>query len=701
MKFSKKLLLVLLSLTVVFAFASCKKSYKDSVFSVLPENASVIVFDHSNGDQIKLLEKLKSQFPDLKLAEKISGTMPFLQGNEKYDTKSFFEQLVKPVLDGEFVFVAGGFLDFPSEGQRPEVMPVPEIYVAGQFEEADKVQEILDILMEAYEDKFTNLKKESKDGVDFWTDEAFYMARQGDLFFVTNNEKGREEALIRIKNKEGLIKNAKLMDDIEALAKDNLGYFYLDEKLMQNGFSNLYSLMGVDYAAEMIKTFGDTLAVWYADKDGLGVISTSAINKDDPNFAKFFPDSDYEITLADKVNGEGLIMYTEGPEFEIYFSSFVAGFMQGFNSTYHSDDFGAYDDREVQLMGPADHQSEDPRSILSPEDNPQSIEIQTQSSGGPIDFNLLMTNIFGSQTQEVEEVSEDSKGGVLRVLRSESKEAFSEGDLGENYQGDFYFDASRVSGKDYYKEFVSELAGLSGLNESDVRAIFDSPFAVSMAYSGGFLPTFGSYLSLEKAEVENAKKLILALDSYADQVIAAFDGLVGPGFGAAGALKKEVVTVSGGALHKLYLDLSVVPQDLMSGYNVIPGLNLKEIKVELYYGVTGDDVFVVAFYPDFEKNYGKNVVSSQAGYIEAKAQMDEYFGYSVVYFDLKSLFDLADTYLKISGGFIPPAELESYDLVKRFATTFKYFASSGVVEENQVKSKTFIRIEGVPVKAKE
>ncbi|MDA1060602.1 MAG: hypothetical protein O3B47_02310 [bacterium] len=251
-------------------------------------------------------------------------------------------------------------------------------------------------------------------------------------------------------------------------------------------------------------------------------------------------------------------------------------------------------------------------------------------------------------------------------------------------------------GGDYYEGILEEIAALGEVTTEEVEAVLNSPFAFAMSDVGALYPTFSLYLKVDEENAENAKKMVSALNEYVDTILLEFDALMLSIGENEGILKKDIEVVNGGGLHKIYLDW-----DASSNLSLnlgLTGMTPDEANVELYYGLTGNNVFVVALYPDFASDFGKNVVSETENYKEGVEKLGDSFGHNVSYFSPGPLVDIASRYLDIAVQFAPnPEEIKAnFDLYGRqFVGAFKYFVSSGIYNESGVRSDAYIRIEEV------
>lgn len=247
-------------------------------------------------------------------------------------------------------------------------------------------------------------------------------------------------------------------------------------------------------------------------------------------------------------------------------------------------------------------------------------------------------------------------------------------------------------------EVLKKIAEFAKIEEAEAKAIIDSPVAVSISYVDQLYPAMMIYLDLEKEEVEAAKKFALAFDQYVDEIAKSFDELVAMQVeNVEGALKKAPVVVKGGGMHKAYLDWSAFKEEDLAALNVVPGVNMKELDVELYYGVTGDNVMVFGLYPGFDKAYGAEVFADNEEFKHAEKSLGTDLGFTVSYFQTEPVLKLADKYFAIVQGLgmLKPQDEATYKTIRDSVATVRHIISTSSAEDKMLKGEGAIRIEAV------
>lgn len=572
------------TLSGLVLFAACGSGKDINVESVLPEDSGMVfVLDYSAGDQIDKFKNLLDKFPETDIFDKI---LEEYKNTQKEDEPSY-EKDIKPILDSEWKVVVG--LNFNKEVASSEDFSNLQpgdvgVFVAGEFAEADKVEE----LTNTYGD---GLKYKEDDNVKYWTDEAsdVYLARYEDVFFITNTESGRIAALDRLESGEIEFKS-----QMENLPESNMGYLFLDFGRLGPLFKELYTSMGYGSIVNYFDAMGNVYVTWLAENDGIKIVSNAKIS----DAGAFVTDPDYKVSLIENIPADGVFFYTEqsglGPSFE----AFISGFLAGYN-------------------------------------------------------------------------------GALR------------GESGVNLD----------EGEKLYQGFLADSAAAAGISVAEIEGLLNSPFAFAMSDIGAYYPTAALYIKLGEDSVESAKKLNAVLDSYIDDMIVELDALLtSQGSEVSGLLKRDIELVGGGGLHKVYVDWKALSPELLAQVSAVPGFDITKTPIELYYGVTGDNMLVIAFYPDFAAAYDNEPLAEDEVYSEAVDKLGENYGYAVSYFRTQPLIDLFTRYFDIAKntGFVSEIDEKDYDLyVNQLIATFKYLISSAKLDGENLRSNAFVGIEKV------
>lgn len=234
-----------------------------------------------------------------------------------------------------------------------------------------------------------------------------------------------------------------------------------------------------------------------------------------------------------------------------------------------------------------------------------------------------------------------------------------------------------------------------------IKFLLDSPHAISISDKGNFLPAIAFYFQLKNDDVEEAKGLLTDFDAYVDEIVLEVNKMMPVAEGQTSSIKKDLIVSNGGALHKVFVDWEAVPQAIITDWSTKSGIDVTSVKNEFYYGLMGDNVFVLAWYPDFADVYGKDVLSQDADYMEAFSKLGSGYGMSVSYVNTKPLVIFLDKFLKMAvtldsaDGVGSDVTLGYIQVAEKFISTVKYAVASSGYKDGQINAESFMKIEKV------
>lgn len=248
------------------------------------------------------------------------------------------------------------------------------------------------------------------------------------------------------------------------------------------------------------------------------------------------------------------------------------------------------------------------------------------------------------------------------------------------------------------EDLVAELATEIGVTNEEITAALNSPFAISVANTGGVIPAFSFYVQLNDSTAPVGEAAAKAMDISLEEELSSDPVL-------SDAVTKT--TLYDGALRKVVIDLSKLPADETSEFEAIFGTGAGSEAMSIYYGVMSDNVFVVSTLSNFENAYGKNALASQAKYKTALASLDVY-GSAVSYADITELLVLLDNYFQnevfsyyygyddygyVKNDGMTEEDQQLYDSVMEFLNRFKYVVSAARIDGDVLVQDAFVKID--------
>lgn len=238
---------------------------------------------------------------------------------------------------------------------------------------------------------------------------------------------------------------------------------------------------------------------------------------------------------------------------------------------------------------------------------------------------------------------------------------------------------------------------------ADYADLFNAPGVFVVSDKGMFYPAVSAYFDIDEGDGELAKTFLNTVDDFADNVIVEFDSLLaGSGYDGVGLLKREVASVKGVPMRKVYLDFGVIPAEILNGIRVyVPEMDFDTLKVEFYYGVNSDGMLVFALYPGLDRlEDGEMLVDNEVMKKGVGAlKMEEVD--SVSYFDFSPMFVILDKYLGMAKGsqFVSAEQVAKgekiYGAVKNLLETVDFIAGGGKLNGEVLEGESYISIEAV------
>lgn len=246
--------------------------------------------------------------------------------------------------------------------------------------------------------------------------------------------------------------------------------------------------------------------------------------------------------------------------------------------------------------------------------------------------------------------------------------------------------------------FVQMASGVGVDKESFVKFL-NSPFTISISDNGNVVPNIMIYVNVLDVDPEIATKIGKSLSGYAQDFVDQFTA----NLEIEGSIKKDVVLMDGRAVDKFYIDWASVPQKKMNEFDAAykaflgPKNELKDAKFELYSGVTGDGVLALGFYPDFDKEYKKNLLTDDQTFSEAQKKTGDYYGAGLIYLSLKNIGDFAGNILvSIKGSrALSPDIYVMADKIINFLSTVKYLILSDKKDGDFIYGSLYMGLEKI------
>lgn len=219
-----------------------------------------------------------------------------------------------------------------------------------------------------------------------------------------------------------------------------------------------------------------------------------------------------------------------------------------------------------------------------------------------------------------------------------------------------------------------EALSIVGLTSDELSGVVDAPVALVITNEELILPGMTLYLDFESRHAGLVEKAVNSMDDYVEDFIAEAN---------AEAMADGVVTgnvlfvdgISGSGLRRVYVRDAFTDEFWAEGEELLGDLARTAVDLEFYYGITADDMFVMALYPNFEDDYGVVMASSDAGLKDARSILDAE-GSSLVFVDFNDLMDVFEIYANVDEA---GDMAEFIGNVRDYLSPIQYFIGSNRV----------------------
>lgn len=298
-------------------------SSSNSSLSVYPEDLDIFLsLNYGEDGNRENFEAMLKKFPDAGLWNSFSDSMFY----NVEDDNNFFK-LIDPLLADDFEVSLG--VKFVLDDLDFSNIENSEVYVAGKVSDGDKFYEILKKTLAL--NYMHDMTCEVDGNFLFWTSEYddFYLARYGDVFFLTNTASNRIDAVNRLKNKSSM--------EFASKVSENLAYMYMDGNV-------LYELLKLDLGEESMagilayyEQMGDVDFSLRAESSSVLKMDSSVVFNDSTYLDKYRSN---ELELVNKLPGKNLFAYMEDKNFKLMLDPYLDTFSSEILNvaSYASDD---------------------------------------------------------------------------------------------------------------------------------------------------------------------------------------------------------------------------------------------------------------------------------------------------------------------------------------------------------------------------
>lgn len=251
---------------------------------------------------------------------------------------------------------------------------------------------------------------------------------------------------------------------------------------------------------------------------------------------------------------------------------------------------------------------------------------------------------------------------------------------------------------DGFKEQFKAVTGLDW--DKDIAAFAKKNIAFYVADAGEILPAMGIALDAS-ADPAAAGRTMEVLNSTIDVGLASLKA--GMTEDQAKVLEKKKVNLAGKDVYKVGLDVSKLSEESLAVLSLDD--TMRTAKMELNYGVTGDNVALIAFHPGFDKAYGKETLANSEEYKKALAAMGkDYQDGVLIYFNTTPIWSYVDRFFKFVESMpqyddagneieVEDPDKKVYEEFKKYAKPVKYFIMGAKMSKTENQGSGYLSIE--------
>ncbi|MFC1656099.1 DUF3352 domain-containing protein [Patescibacteria group bacterium] len=260
--------------------------------------------------------------------------------------------------------------------------------------------------------------------------------------------------------------------------------------------------------------------------------------------------------------------------------------------------------------------------------------------------------------------------------------------------------------KEEFDDTIRMMKKFVGLDlYEDILSWMDNGYAVVIQRNEGLIPGITFYFDA-KSDLDGAQKLIDVLDA------AIAQGLEGAKAGMAEdeeseidieeVLKKDTVDLAGKDVNRVQVDFTSLTEEQLEEAGLPEGIFSEPI--EFYYGITGDDYFVISTRSGLDSDFeDAEKVSANDDVVESQKYTKGY-PYQLTFISVDETMLYVDSFVElmqlIEGPF-DKEQKEAYEKVKAYLAPIKYLVGANKKVENVAEGLLFLRMEEVEVEADE
>jgi hypothetical protein len=227
--------------------------------------------------------------------------------------------------------------------------------------------------------------------------------------------------------------------------------------------------------------------------------------------------------------------------------------------------------------------------------------------------------------------------------------------------------------------------------KEDVLTWMDKGFAMVVQRNQSMIPAISFYVDAS-SNPEGAQEVLDLMDTAMQQAYDAMVANAGPEVDIAKIVKKEVVEVGSSEMNRFSLDFSNLTEQELLAAGLPSGIFTEP--VELYYGLTNNDYFVVSTLTGLDKVFEEDEFVSVGSnmHVESGREFIKDYPYNLSYISVDEAFEYVDQILDDMEKVEGPMDEEgrkAYEMVRDFFEPIKYM----IAGDQKMQSAAFLKMQ--------
>jgi len=248
--------------------------------------------------------------------------------------------------------------------------------------------------------------------------------------------------------------------------------------------------------------------------------------------------------------------------------------------------------------------------------------------------------------------------------------------------------------KDQIEQFKSILKATLNLDlDDDILSWMDKGFVMAIQQNKGIIPAISFYVDAE-TNPESAQKVLDLIDAGMEQAVASMLANAPEELDAAKIIRKDTVMLGDSEVDRVVFDVSGLSEEELLAAGLPSGIFVEP--VEIYYGMTDENYFLLSTYTGLDKDYGTTVTVAENEKIKESQDYLKGYEYGISYISIEETMNYVDTFvgfMELVEGPMGDEFKTGFDKVKSYLAPIKYLVAGDKKVENVAEGTMFVKME--------